>query len=77
MISDRLVSKDGKHLLVALSLKSPVILVDIKATHMMGQYGFLSQVFAIFHQFRISVDVGRVFCLCCIGSCTASGDCDE
>lgn len=41
----------------AISFKRDVILVDLISTRMLGQYGFLAEVFEIFGEFRISIDV--------------------
>ena len=41
----------------AIASKKNVVLVDIVSTRMVGQYGFLAQVFDIFAKHRISVDV--------------------
>nr|AKG25424.1 LysC [Hematodinium sp. SG-2015] len=40
----------------AISCKRQVTLVDIVSTRMLGQHGFLSQVFMLFDEFEISVD---------------------
>ena len=44
-------------LVTAITSKSDVQLVDIISTRMLGQYGFLSTVFGIFEECKISVDV--------------------
>jgi aspartate kinase len=41
----------------AITSKHNVTLVDIVSTRMLGQYGFLSEVFAIFARYNISVDM--------------------
>lgn len=42
--------------MTAVTTKRNVDLVDIVSTWMLGQYGFLSRVFAIFEEHKISVD---------------------
>jgi aspartate kinase len=50
--------RDMKNVLVtAITSKSDVELIDIISTRMLGQYGFLSSVFGIFEECKISVDV--------------------
>lgn len=50
--------RDMEHALVtSIVLKQHVTLVDISSTRMLGQYGFLSEVFDIFAQQKLSVDV--------------------
>lgn len=49
--------KRNQFLLTALTLKSPVILVDIRDNRMLGQYGFLAKVFSVFKTLKISIDV--------------------
>jgi aspartate kinase len=50
--------RDMKNVLVtAITSKSDVELIDIISTRMLGQYGFLSSVFGIFEDCKISVDV--------------------
>jgi len=44
-------------LVTAITAKSDVQLVDIISTRMLGQYGFLSTVFGVFEECKISVDV--------------------
>ena len=44
-------------LVTSIVLKSQVTLVDIGSTRMLGQYGFLSKVFDVFRQQKLSVDV--------------------
>lgn len=44
-------------LVTAITSKSDVELIDIISTRMLGQYGFLSTVFSIFEECKISVDV--------------------
>jgi aspartate kinase len=41
----------------AITSKHNVTLVDIVSTRMLGQYGFLSEVFAIFARYNISIDM--------------------
>jgi aspartate kinase len=41
----------------AITSKHNVTLVDIVSTRMLGQYGFLSEVFSIFAKYNISVDM--------------------
>lgn len=49
--------KKSPRLVTALTRKTPVVLVDICSTRMLGQYGFLASLFAIFDELRLSVDV--------------------
>lgn len=51
--------KRNQFLLTALTLKSPVILVDIRDNRMLGQYGFLAKVFSVFKTLKISIDVSH------------------
>eukprot|EP01035_Chromulina_nebulosa_P016884 gene16884-22372_t len=44
-------------LVTAMTSKNNVQLVDIVSTRMFGQYGFLSKVFSIFEECKLSVDV--------------------
>lgn len=44
-------------LLTSIVLKSGVNMLDIVSTRMLGQYGFLSKVFSIFEDLKLSVDV--------------------
>ena len=44
-------------LVTSIVLKSNVTMVDISSTRMLGTYGFLAQVFGIFAEQKISVDV--------------------
>jgi len=44
-------------LVTSIVLKQHVTLVDIVSTRMLGQYGFLAQVFDVFYHQKISVDV--------------------
>ena len=44
-------------LVTAITCKKNVQLVDIVSTRMLGQYGFLSEVFSIFESCKVSVDV--------------------
>lgn len=44
-------------LLTSIVCKSAVTLLDIVSLRMLGQFGFLAKVFAIFEQLGISVDV--------------------
>lgn len=46
-----------KEPLRSISFKRDVILIDIVSTRMLGQYGFLANVFQIFSQFGISIDM--------------------
>jgi len=41
----------------AITSKHKVTLVDIVSTRMLGQYGFLSEVFAVFAKYNVSVDM--------------------
>ncbi|MCL2267467.1 MAG: aspartate kinase, partial [Treponema sp.] len=41
----------------AITSKSAIKLIDIVSTRMMGQYGFLAEVFSIFARHKISVDM--------------------
>jgi len=51
-------SRDKSSTLVtAITSKKGVKLIDLITTRMLGQYGFLSQVFSIFEQCKASVDV--------------------
>ncbi|KAL1550502.1 Adenylate kinase isoenzyme 1 [Salvia divinorum] len=55
-----LISKDRdmtKALLTSIVLKQNVTMLDIVSTRMLGQFGFLAKVFAIFEDLDISVDV--------------------
>ncbi|ONL98117.1 Aspartokinase 1 chloroplastic, partial [Zea mays] len=45
-----------KVVLTSIVLKSNVTMLDIVSTRMLGQYGFLARVFAIFEDLCISVD---------------------
>ena len=47
----------GDSLVTSLVLKNAVTLFDITSTRMLGQYGFLAQVFDIFRRNQVSVDV--------------------
>ena len=50
--------RDKAHTLVtAITSKSNVQLIDIVSTRMLGQYGFLSEVFNVFRECEVSVDV--------------------
>lgn len=51
-----LADKDQTQLVTAITSKRHVDLVDIVSTWMLGQYGFLSRVFSIFEEQKISVD---------------------
>ena len=44
-------------LVTAITSKSGVQLIDIVSTRMLGQYGFLAEVFSIFNECQVSVDV--------------------
>lgn len=46
----------GDSLVTAVTTKRNVDLVDIVSTWMLGQYGFLSRVFSIFEEHKISID---------------------
>ncbi|EYU28463.1 hypothetical protein MIMGU_mgv1a005583mg [Erythranthe guttata] len=46
-----------KALLTSIVLKQNVLMLDIVSTRMLGQFGFLAKVFAIFEDLDISVDV--------------------
>lgn len=55
-----LITKDrdmSKALLTSIVLKQNVTMLDIVSTRMLGQFGFLAKVFAIFEDLDISVDV--------------------
>jgi aspartate kinase len=43
-------------LVTAITTKRNIELVDIVSTWMLGQYGFLSKVFSIFEENKVSVD---------------------
>lgn len=47
----------SKAVLTSIVLKRNVTMLDIASTRMLGQYGFLARVFAIFEDLGISVDV--------------------
>ena len=47
----------GDTLVTAITTKRNIDLVDIVSTWMLGQYGFLSKVFSIFEELKLSVDV--------------------
>jgi len=47
----------GDTLVTAITTKRNIDLVDIVSTWMLGQYGFLSKVFSIFEEHKLSVDV--------------------
>jgi aspartate kinase len=47
----------SESLVTAITSKKNIRLIDIVSTKMFGQYGFLSEVFAIFEQCKVSVDV--------------------
>lgn len=49
-------TKEAPNLVTAITSKRNVDLVDIVSTWMLGQYGFLSRVFSIFEEQKISVD---------------------
>lgn len=49
-------SKEAATLVTAITSKRNVDLVDIVSTWMLGQYGFLSRVFSIFEEQKVSVD---------------------
>jgi aspartate kinase len=49
--------RDQDHLVTAITTKSHQTVIDITSTRMLGQHGFLAQVFRIFEQYRLSVDV--------------------
>lgn len=44
-------------LVTAITSKSGVQLIDIVSTRMLGQYGFLAEVFSVFQECEVSVDV--------------------
>ena len=44
-------------LVTSVVLKKDVTLVDIVSTRMLGQFGFLAEVFDAFRAYRISIDV--------------------
>eukprot|EP00929_Paragymnodinium_shiwhaense_P021913 TRINITY_DN14161_c0_g1_i1.p1 TRINITY_DN14161_c0_g1~~TRINITY_DN14161_c0_g1_i1.p1 ORF type:complete len:538 (-),score=125.96 TRINITY_DN14161_c0_g1_i1:222-1760(-) len=44
-------------LVVALSSKKQITIINIRSTRMLGQHGFLAHVFQVFRDFEISVDV--------------------
>lgn len=44
-------------LVTAMTSKNNVQLIDILSTRMLGQYGFLSKVFSVFEECKLSVDV--------------------
>lgn len=47
----------SESLVTAITSKSNVQLIDIVSNHMLGQYGFLAEVFQLFEQCKVSVDV--------------------
>lgn len=49
-------TKEAATLVTAITSKRNVDLVDIVSTWMLGQYGFLSRVFSIFEEQKVSVD---------------------
>ncbi|NUM32922.1 MAG: aspartate kinase [Candidatus Brocadiae bacterium] len=49
--------KDEKSLLRVITFKRNVTLIDVVSTRMLGQYGFMSKVFQIFNDEKISVDM--------------------
>jgi len=51
------VGKGKGNLLTALTLKRNVTVVDIVSTRMLGQHGFLAEVFDVFRDLEISIDV--------------------
>ena len=51
-----LADKEHVNLVTAITSKRNVDLLDIVSTWMLGQYGFLSRVFAIFEDNKVSVD---------------------
>ncbi|TFJ87241.1 hypothetical protein NSK_001573 [Nannochloropsis salina CCMP1776] len=51
-----LADKDYTQLVTAITSKRNVELLDIVSTWMLGQYGFLSRVFSIFEEQKVSVD---------------------
>ena len=53
-ISENNLSKNG---LKAITSKRKIILIDIESTRMLGQAGFLSKVFNVFEEEKISVDM--------------------
>lgn len=50
-------NRENKNLVTAITSKSNVTLVDIVSSRMLDQYGFLSKVFKIFEENKISIDV--------------------
>ena len=50
-------NRENKNLVTAITSKNNVTLVDIVSSRMLDQYGFLSKVFKIFEENKISIDV--------------------
>ncbi|CAM9406080.1 unnamed protein product [Phaeothamnion confervicola] len=50
-------TRGATQLVTAITFKSGVELIDIVSTRMLGQYGFLSRVFSVFAECRVSVDM--------------------
>ncbi len=50
-------NRNNKNIVTAITSKEEIILIDIISTRMLNQYGFLSKVFKIFEEFKISIDV--------------------
>jgi aspartate kinase len=51
------VSNEATELLRAITIKRNITLVDLVSTRMLGNYGFLSKVFGILKELKISVDM--------------------
>ena len=49
--------KGKKSLVQTISTKRNIILVDLSSSHMLGQYGFLSEAFSCFARYGFSVDM--------------------
>lgn len=49
--------RNNRNIVTAITSKKEIILIDIISTRMLNQYGFLSKVFKIFEEFKISIDV--------------------
>jgi len=52
-----LASMEKKQPVLAISSKKNITLVDIVSSHMLGQYGFLAEVFSCFAKHKLSVDM--------------------
>lgn len=57
VISAKAENRPDSSLVVAITSKSNQVLLDITSTRMLGQYGFLSKLFAIFQSYKMSIDV--------------------